>query len=380
MAAVIPRRVVPSARPADGTTRQVEREFRGLLRGGARMRVAGSARRDPARLLGLGYTPKYRVSLFDTTYYLTNVRQNADIRFFVAYVVQDRGPGGATEIHPRIFYKDLSLVWRSASHFIQSAHENWVGKGDVKIVDERGEELLVSAEETTNLPIEIQTALETLSRRPRRIPHDEDALDLVLHHAPDDRIEPYRDFTEPRRRAAANPRNRVNGGRPIARFTRRNDPGSLVFARGFEPDFSRGVLETSESTSRLYRGRLRRFRILSRNRRVQYLFLAGPHQAWIGACQATTTDLTSYGVRSIDVVVPDDLLVPGYEYHFVDHTVDPPEIHSQIPEHFVGEPSRIDPSRSDASPWLERLPVIRRFRRRLLARPGRPRRDKPSDS
>lgn len=372
MAAPIPTQIVPSSRPAELSPRQVEREFRARIRGGARLRPAGGAREDPEGLLAQGYTPKHEVELFDTTYYLTNARQNEDIRFYVAYVV----PGGSRDaraaIYPRLFYKDVSLVWRSASHFIRSEGENWIGKGDVVIVPvDDDEEVVHSAEETTDLPFEIQTALELLLRKVRRIPHDEVALDLVLRRAPDHRIEPYRDFTEPRRRAAADPRNRVNGGRPIARFTRRNDPSSLVFVRGFEPDFEGGVLERVGSTSRLYGGRLERFRILSRNRRVQYLFFAGPRHVWLAPPQATTTEITSYGVRSIDVHAPDELSIPGYEYHFMDTSEDPPVLVSQIPKGFVGEPSALDPSRADASPWNDRLPVVRAFRAQVLGAAAR---------
>jgi len=150
MADPIPTRVEPSARPSAQDGRTVARAFERLLRDGARLRVAGTARRSPRRLLlGAGYTPKHRVDLFDTTFYLTNVRQNEDIRFFVAYVVQPTpgaGPGAAPAIHPRIFYKDLSLVWRSASHFVRSQQENWVGKGDLKVVVEDGVEEEVSDE------------------------------------------------------------------------------------------------------------------------------------------------------------------------------------------------------------------------------------------
>ena len=118
----------------------------------------------------------------------------------------------------------------------------------------------------------------------------------------------------------------------------------------------------------MYGGRLQRFRILSRNRRVQYLFIAGPRQVWIVPPQATTTQLTSYGVRTIDVIADADLCVPAYEYHFMDDTEDPPVLVSQIPEGYAGEPSDVDDSRADASAWLDRLPVIREFRRVVLGR------------
>lgn len=363
----IPTRIVPSAVPAAKTPARVAREFRRLLDEGFRLQPAGRARRRPRLLLSRGYTPKYQVSLFDTTFYLTNIRQNPDVRFFVAYVGQE----GSRDLHPRIFYKDVSLIWRSASHLIRSDGENWIGKGGVRVVLDGGVEMEASAEETTDLPVELQQALETLSRRPRRVPRDDEALALVLRRAPDHRLAPYHDFSEPRRRAMADPRNRIYGGRPIARFTRSGDPESLCFARGYEPDFDRGVLERFHCTSRLYGGAVRRFRILSRNRRVQYLFFAAPRQVWIIPPQATTTELSSYGVRTVDVIADEALSIPGYEYHYEDHSQHPPQLHTQIPEGFAGESSEHDPSRADASPWLERLPVVREFRRKLLGRSER---------
>jgi hypothetical protein len=359
-------RIAPSAQLSEVQPRQVEREFRSLIAAGVKIRPAGEARTHPLRLLSDGYTPKYKIELFETVYYLTNVRQTPDIRFFVGYVVQRRFATSNLEIYPRIFYKDISLVWRSASHFISSEAENWIGKGDVETIIENGEEMVCSYEQTTDLPLEIQTVLEGLSRRVRRIPIDHTALVLILRRAPDDRIEPYRDFTEPRKRAQSVRRNLINGGRKIARFTRKNDPTSLKIKAGFEPDFGRGILEVSTSVSKLYGGRLRRFRILSRNQKIQYLFIAGPRIVWIIPPQATTTELMSFGVRTIDVAVDEAMCIPGYEYHFIDESEDPPVLFSQIPEGFVGESSEFDPTRSDASPWLDRLPVIQDFRRRVL--------------
>ena len=360
MSAPIPTRIVPSARPSARSPSQIRRELQARLSRGAKLRPAGLALRHPAALLR-AYPPRYAVRLFDTTFYLTDVRENADIRFFVAYVANDRGAAPCDEIFPRLLYKDVSLVWRVATHFVRSARENWIGKGDVKVVVEDGHELLSSAESTADLPLEIQTALETLLRRAPRIAHDERAVPLVLRRGPDDRICAYRDFTEPRRVAQSDRRNLIHGGRAVARFTRRLDPTSLRFAPGYQPDFARGVLEVAHSRSTLYGGKLRRYRILSRNRRIQYLFLAAPRQVWIAPPQATTTQLSSYGVRTVDVEVDEDLCVPGYEYHQGDG---PGE--SQIPRGFAGKVSPQDPSRADASPWLDRLPVIREFRRTLL--------------
>ncbi len=358
----IPREIVPSVQPDRAAPARVARDFRRLLADGARLVPAGAARRRPGTLLARGYVPRFRLRLFDTTFHLTDIRQNPDIRFFVAYLQRD----GESEIYPRIFYKDVSLVWRSASHFVRSEQENWIGKGDVKVVRQGGEEWVESDEATTDLPLEIQTALESLIRRVSRIPTDHEAVALVLRRGPDDRVEPYRDFSGPRRHAQADRRNLVNGGRSIARFARRRDPTSLRIAKGYEPDFAAGILEVEESKSRLYGGLLRRYRILSRNQQVQYLFFAGPRQVWIGALQATTTELSSYGVRTIDVPADEDLLLPGYEYHFLDEAEDPPVFVSQIPKGFAGPSSEVDPSRADASPWLDRVPVIRQFRRQVL--------------
>ena len=366
--------IEPSAQPSPLTPQQIAREFRRLIDSGAPIRCAGDARHNPECLLAAGYTPKYKVDLFDTSYYVTNVRQNPDIRFFVAYVVQKNPRTGRIEIFPRIFYKDISLIWRSASHFVRSASENWIGKGEMRTYVIDGEEIEQSVEETTDLPLEIQTALEALSRRARRVPFDQLAIALVLRRGIDTRIEPYRDFLEPRVRARSNPRNLINRGRSVARFSRKNDPTSLRFAKGFEPDFERGVVEVGTSKSKLYGGRLKRFRVLSKNRKIQYLFFAGPRSVWIIPPQTTAANLTSYGVRAIDVITDEDLCIPGYEYHFLDHSADPPVLVSQIPEGFAGAASKFDPSRADASQWIDRLPVIQEFRRKILADSRGPRR------
>jgi hypothetical protein len=192
---------------------------------------------------------------------------------------------------------------------------------------------------------------------------------MVLRRGHDDRIEAYRDFTAPRRRAQSNPRNLVNRGRSVARFTRRHDPTSLRFTPGFEPDFARGVLERAEGESRLYGGHLQRYRILSRNREIQYLFMAAPRHVWIIPPQATTTELSSYGVRTVDVVVDHDLCIPGFEYHFAGHGEDDPAaVLDHIPAGFVGPQSEHDAARADTSAWLDALPVVQEFRRKLLGR------------
>jgi len=185
-------------------------------------------------------------------------------------------------------------------------------------------------------------------------------------------VAPYRDFTAPREAAAADPRNRINRGRPVARFTRPHDPTSLEFAAGFAPDFGRGVLEVGESSSRLYDGPIRRYRILSVNRQIQYLFMAAPRHVWIVPPQATTTELSAYGVRTVDVPADDDLFVPGFEYHYYEGD----DLVSQIPPGYVGAQTTFDATRADASPWLDKLPVIREFRRRVLGRKRR----KPVDT
>jgi len=369
---VLETRIVNQVLPSAMTPRQVAGEFKRRLDHGFVIRPSGTARRDPLRLLSAGYTPRHAFQLFDTTYYLSNIRQDENFRFFVAYVVlggQGRPARAARVIHPRIFYKDSSLVWRSPSHYIRSESENWIGKGDLKVAVVNGVEMEYSAEETTNLPLEIQATLDVISRRGGGVPRDRRAIDLVLRRAPEGRFEPYQDFLAPRRRAARDPRNLINGGENVAYFLAPNDPTSLRFVPGFEPDFDRGVLEVSHLGSRLYGGEVTKYRILSLNRQIQYQFVAGPRQVWIIPPQTLTTEIMSYGVRTVDVNADEDLFVPGYEYHFIDDSEEPPALHSQIPEGFAGATSDVDPSRADASPWIEKLPVVEQFRKKILRSP-----------
>jgi len=358
--------LVPSVRPDRLNPREVAADFRRLLREGAALLPAGEARDDPGRLLTPARMPRHRLRLFQATYFVTDLRFDHDIRFLIAYVALTEpslGGGRVRSVHPRIVYKDPSLTWRVASHVILSDEGNWIGKGDVKWGRQDGERVLYSAEETSLLPYELQAALDTISRRgPAR--RDLRAVPLVLRAAPEGRIEPYADFSRPRERARA--RGRVHGGRPVARFRRRGDPGSLEFVRGYEPDFEGGVLEVSRSRSRLYGGAVRKFRVLSTSRTIQYQLVAAPRHAWVNPPQTLTTELSSFGVRTLDVEVPEELCVPGYEYHYLDEHADPPALHSQIPAGFAGPPNSNDPSRADASRWVEALPVVREFRAKLL--------------
>ena len=362
MSPVIPTRIIPSVAPAPIAPKRARQELFELIEAGAPVRAVGEAKEDPLGLLVEPYPPRYKIELFDTRFYIAEVKQNPALRFLVAYVVQERR--GRAEIHPRIFYKDLSLVWRCASHLIAHEDEFWIGKGDVRPIpgdDDRVE----SSESTTDLPLEMQTALETLNRKVKKVGFDEEAIYLVLRNAPKGRILPYRDFTEPRRRAAQNSKNLVHGGRRIAWFTRKNDPRSLKIVGGFEPDFRHGIIEESPGRSTLYGGALRRFRILSRNKKIQYIFIAAPKHVWIIPPQALTTELSTYGLRTVDVVADEDLFCPGFEYHYFDEAVDPSEHFSQIPEGYAGAPNEHDPERADTSRWLNKIPVIRRFREEI---------------
>jgi hypothetical protein len=83
-------------------------------------------------------------------------------------------------------------------------------------------------------------------------------------------------------------------------------------------------------------------------------------------------------VRTVDVRADDDLFVPGLEYHFLDDAWDPPELYSQIPAGYAGAASPVDDARADASPWLDRLPVIEEFRRKVLRQSPRPAQRRPA--
>ncbi|MHC4393240.1 MAG: hypothetical protein ACYS22_18260 [Planctomycetota bacterium] len=355
-------RVVASVHPEDQTPRQVLRRFRGLLNAGAELRPAGRARHEPKALSAPRYLPRQEIRLFDATFFLTDQLYDDALGYLIAYVMPEPAKAGGPLIYPRIFYKDSSLVWRVASHFVHDHEEYWIGKGDVRWERRADGEYLCTAEETTNLPYEMQNAVDQVSRRkPKR--RDDRAVQWVLREAPSNRLEPYADFTAPRRRAAA--LHRINRGRRVAYFARPGDPGSLRFVKGYEPDFADGVLEEFASWSTFFGGELRKFRILSTNRKIQYLFMSSPTHAWINPPQALTTELSSYGVRTHDVLADDDAFIPGYEYHEHDGD-DPANGHSQIPARFAGEPHPLDPARADASAWIEALPVIQEFRARVL--------------
>jgi hypothetical protein len=73
----------------------------------------------------------------------------------------------------------------------------------------------------------------------------------------------------------------------------------------------------------------------------------------------------------VDVLADEDLFVPGFEYHYYDDATDPPALVSQIPDGYAGPANEMDSDRADASPWIEKLPVVREFRRKVLARQRR---------
>jgi len=347
-------RFVRGVAPEPLTPAQVARRFARLLAEGVPLLPAGSARRRPARLLAPRYRPRFELRLFEASYFLADYRHDDSVGFFVGYVAL-RERGAVAALWPRIFYKDSSLLWRVASHFVEHGGERWIGKGDARVEEKGGWVYCHSAEETANLPYELQFALDALGPRSAKR-RDDAAMELVVRRAPRGRIEAYADFRAPRRRAAA--LHRENGGRPVAYFARPGAPRSLRFARGYEPDFARGLVERGRSSSAFFGGRIDKFRILSRNRRVQYLFLASPTHVWLGPPQLLTTELSSYGVRVHDVVAAEDAFLPGFEYH--------EDGASQIPAGFAGAAHPDNPDRADAAAWLEELPVVREFRARVL--------------
>ncbi len=103
-----------------------------------------------------------------------------------------------------------------------------------------------------------------------------------------------------------------------------------------------------------------RFRIRSKNKLIQYLFMHAPSQSWIIPPQPVALNLMSYGVHTVDAHVDEKLCIPGYEYHFPDDSEED-GMFSQIPPGFAGDPSPIDPERADASPWTHDMPVIKDF-------------------
>lgn len=365
MSSKIPTEIIRNVSVADKTPRRVGEEFRGLLASGHEFRVHGQAKSDPVSLLRNGYTPKHEIELFGTRFFLGNLRDAHHLKVYPAFVMPAGGSRrGKPAIHGRVFYKDSSLVWRSASHYINTPNEQWIGKGAIRWQNKKGARGWYSVEETTNLPFEMQAALDEASRRSPKSRRDERILFLFLRNAPSDRVWPYHDFEAPRERAMSVPANRINNNKPIAWFEKHDDPGSLRFVAGFEPDL-RAPIDESVSKSHMYGGKIRKLRIPSRNRKAQYLFVEGPKHIWTIAPQSFTTELSSYGLRTVDVVADEDLGIPGYE--FFDNRGDG-EVDDQIPAGFAGPVCPFDPDRADASPWNDRMPIVMAFRRSKLAR------------
>ena len=42
------------------------------------------------------------------------------------------------------------------------------------------------------------------------------------------------------------------------------------------------------------------------------------------------------------------------------------ELYTQIPTGFAGEVCELDDAKADASPWLDQIPMIKEFRRKVL--------------
>jgi len=350
-----PSALVTGVAPEPLSPAAVRREFLARLTAGATLVVppVGATRRRKELLAR--HLPRHVVRLFGTSYYLGDALFDDHIGFLIGYVV----PARSQRLFARVFYKDSSLLWRVASHVERHADSLWIGKGDTRTEERDGWEYQVTVEETANLPLELQAAFDTVSRRRKRR-RDDHAIELVARCAPTGRLRPFADFSGPLRRAAQE--WRPNRGRPVARFTRVHDPRSLVFAPGCAPDLARGVLEHSTTYSTYFGGPVEKTRVLSRDRRLQYLFLASPTHVWLAPPQPLTSELSSFGVRVHGVEAPEELSVPGYEYHSHEE--------SQIPRGFAGSAHPEDPDRADARPWLEALPIVRAYRRRFSGARG----------
>src|SRR3569832_286665 len=157
--------IIPSVEASPLDAKQVRAAFHALLAAGAKLQPAGLARLTPGPLLRGRYAPTSLIELFDTRFFLSDYFQTPQLRFFVAEVVQAGPDGRVRSIYPRIIYKDGSLVWRCASHMVSSDDDFWFGKGDVRTRIEGDEEHWESVESTTDVPFEMQPALEVVARR-----------------------------------------------------------------------------------------------------------------------------------------------------------------------------------------------------------------------
>jgi len=125
-------------------------------------------------------------------------------------------------------------------------------------------------------------------------------------------------------------------------------PEKIIVLPDFEPDFNK-VIDSFESTSRLY-GRVSGKIVQSKNSRISYLFLndeAG--RIWLGNAELTFSPISKFGVPVEASNFPESLFIPAYEYP------------NQIPKGYSGKNSK--GSYSDATLYLDRIPVIEKFRK-----------------
>jgi len=147
----LPAGLLTNVLPNEQTAQQTARELNALLQNGATLKPAGDGKHDPSALLKR-YRPTHKIELFGAHFWVSSMRHDEYLNFMVTYVGLENARGQIRSISPRIFYKDSSLVWRVASHYISTDDEHWIGKGDVRWEQRADGEYLSSAEETTNLP------------------------------------------------------------------------------------------------------------------------------------------------------------------------------------------------------------------------------------
>ena len=145
----------------------------------------------------------------------------------------------------------------------------------------------------------------------------------------------------------------------IGDFAQSGIPESFQFSDpGLRPD---QLVETYDGYAPLY-GRVRYYRVLSADKRVQYIFcgamLADGKGGVKGAfmpvsVQATDRSLNRFGQRAIPIMIAQDAMVALYEY--------PQEVPYGNDNDFAGAPHPNDYDYVDASAWVMRGPLVRAF-------------------
>jgi len=302
-----------------------------------------------------GHAPLHRIRFGDDTYYISRPFIGPDNRIsFIAYCQHIDSRDNKPKLFVNEFYFSGShAVWRAASHRAWG----WIGKG----VDEHSQ----------TLPLEIIPFLNRIVEKAGNIETREYDLFKILGIGgiipAESQIFTHVDVLNGQRAA---PELDLTGSRRIVVAEEVSlapaDSDELHRYRfpdeGYKPDFTSKKILRYPSRNDVY-GRITHYRILSRNKKLQYLFnVSEEGLVWIGSVQSVSKDLNRQGVRqdAPNIIVPPTLLQAPYDY--------PSEIVKNLPQGYLGDDHPGHPEYASAAKFTEKIDLVVEFRAEVLSR------------